>query len=108
MIDFKLAVILVNRPGVDQNGFFGKRDLIGLRRLILRGLRLILYKLSSSSSSSSGSGNRPASSSGSFKIPTWLLVAAVLGIVSGDLPINGFTVILAVIMAVVVWIRIIS
>jgi len=66
------------------------------------------YKLSSSSSSSSGSGNRPASSSGSFKIPTWLLVVAVLGIVSGDLPINGFTVILAVIMAVVVWIRIIS
>jgi len=66
------------------------------------------YKLSSSSCSSSGSGNRPVSSSGSFKIPTWLLVVAVLGIVSGDLPINGFTVILAVIMAVVVWIRIIS
>lgn len=61
------------------------------------------YKLSSSGSSSSGSGNRPASSSGSFKIPTWLLVVAVLGIIS-----NGFTVILAVIMAVVVWIRIIS
>ena len=66
------------------------------------------YKMSSSSSSSSGSGNRPVSSSGSFKIPTWLLVVAVLGIVSGDLPINGFTVVLAVIMAVVVWIRIIS
>lgn len=66
------------------------------------------YKLSSNSSSSSGSGNRPASSSGSSKIPTWLLVVAVLGIVSGDLPINGFTVILAVIMAVVIWIRIIS
>jgi hypothetical protein len=31
-----------------------------------------------------------------------------LGIVSGDLPINGFTVILAVVMAIVVWIRIIS
>ena len=66
------------------------------------------YKLSSSSNSSSGSENRSTSSSGSFKIPTWLLVVAVLGIVSGDLPINGFTVILAVIMAVVVWIRIIS
>lgn len=66
------------------------------------------YKMSSSSSPSSGSGNRPVSSSGSFKIPTWLLVIAVLGIVSGDLPINGFTVVLAVIMTVVVWIRIIS
>ena len=65
------------------------------------------YKLSSSSSDSSGS-NHSSHSSGSFKIPTWLLVAAVLGIVSGDLPINGFTVILAVIMAIVVWIRIIS
>ena len=65
------------------------------------------YKLSSSSSDSSGS-NHSSHSSGSFKIPTWLLVAAVLGIVSGDLPINGFTVILAVIMAIVVWSRIIS
>ena len=65
------------------------------------------YKLSSSSSDSSGS-NHSSHSSGLFKIPTWLLVAAVLGIVSGDLPINGFTVILAVIMAIVVWIRIIS
>ena len=66
------------------------------------------YKLSSSSSSTSDSGHRPVSSSGSFKIPTWLLVVAVLGIVSGDSPINGFTVILAVVMAIVVWIRIIS
>ena len=66
------------------------------------------YKLSSSSSSTSDSGHRPVSGSGSFKIPTWLLVVAVLGIVSGDLPINGFTVILAVVMAIVVWIRIIS
>ena len=66
------------------------------------------YKLSSDSSSTSDSGHRPVSSSGSFKIPTWLLVAAVLGIVSGDLPINGFTVILAVVMAIVIWIRIIS
>ena len=66
------------------------------------------YKLSSSGSSSPGSGKRPTGSSGSFKIPTWLLAVAVLGIVSGDLPINGFTVILAVVMAVVVWIRIIS
>ena len=66
------------------------------------------YKMSSSSSSSSGSGNRPVSSSGSFKIPTWLLVVVVLGIISGDLPINEFTVILAVVMAIVVWIRIIS
>ena len=66
------------------------------------------YKMSSGSSSSSGSGNRSVSGSGSFKIPAWLLVVAVLGIVSGDLPINGFTVILAVVMAIVVWIRIIS
>ena len=65
------------------------------------------YKLSSSSSDSSGS-NHSSHSSGSFRIPTWLLVAAVLGIVSGDLPINSFTVILAVIMAIVIWIRIIS
>lgn len=65
------------------------------------------YKLSSSSSDSSDS-NHSSHSSGSFKIPTWLLVIAVLGIISGDLPINGFTVILAVIMAIVVWIRIIS
>ena len=66
------------------------------------------YKMSSSSSSSSGSGNRSVSGSGSFKIPAWLLVVAVLSIVSGDLPINGFTVILAVVIAIVVWIRIIS
>ena len=66
------------------------------------------YKLSSISSSSSDSGHRPVSSSGSFRIPTWLLVVAVLGIVSCELPINGFTVILAIIMAIVVWIRFIS
>lgn len=66
------------------------------------------YKLSSSNSFTSNSGHSPVRSSGSFKVPTWILVAAVLGIISGDLPINGFTVILAVVMAIVVWIRIIS
>ena len=63
------------------------------------------YKLSSSSSSTSDSGHRPVSSSGSVKTPTWLLVAAVLGIVSGALPITGFTVILAIVMVIVIWIR---
>lgn len=64
------------------------------------------YKLTSGSdSSNSGStSKRP----GSFRIPTWLLVLAVVGIVSGELPINGFTVLLAVIMAVVIWARMLS
>ncbi len=60
---------------------------------------------------SSGSGPaRPAHRGGSGRrlMPTWLLVAAVAGIVSGDLPINTLTVLLAVVMAVIIMYRVIS
>ena len=64
------------------------------------------YKFSSGKdSSNSGSKSKRL---GSFRIPTWLLVLAVVGIVSGELPINGFTVLLSVIMAVVIWARMLS
>lgn len=61
------------------------------------------YKMSSSSSSSSGS-----SHSTGARIPTWVYMLAIIGIVSGDLPINGFTVLLAVAFAVIVLIRILN
>lgn len=67
---------------------------------------LIDYKLSSGKGPPN-SGSKPRRP-GSFKIPTCLLVLAVVGIVSGELPINGFTVLLAVIMAVVIWVRMLS
>ena len=66
------------------------------------------YKMSSSSSSSSGSSSSPKHSSGGIRIPTWVFIIAILGIISGDLPINGFTVLLAVIFAGIVLVRILS
>ena len=68
------------------------------------------YKLSSSNNAPQSSNDSPNTrgNAGSFRIPTWLLVIVVLGIISGDLPITGFTVVLAVIIAFVIWIRMIS
>ena len=65
------------------------------------------YKMSSSSSSS-GSSSSPKHNSGGGRIPTWVFVIAVIGIISGDLPINGFTVFLALIFAGIVFVRILS
>lgn len=53
---------------------------------------VLLYKLSVDN----GSNASPSSKGhGSFRIPTWLLVILFFRIVPGDMPINGFTVILA-------------
>ena len=66
---------------------------------------VLLYKLSADN----GSNASPSSKGhGSFRIPTWLLVILFFRIVPGDMPINGFTVILAVIMDAVIWTRLIS
>ena len=66
------------------------------------------YKMSSSSGSSSGSPSSGGHKSGAVRIPTWVFVIAILGIMSGDLPINGFTVFLALIFAGIVLVRILS
>ena len=66
------------------------------------------YKMSSSSSASFGSSHSSGHSSGGTRIPTWVFALAIIGIISGDLPINGFTVFLAVIFSVIVLIRILN
>ena len=58
------------------------------------------YKMSSSSGSSSG-GNK----SGGGRIPTWLCVLAIIGLVAGDYPINGFTILLILIFGGIIFIR---
>ena len=66
------------------------------------------YKMSSSNSSSSGTFSSPRHSLGGTRIPTWVFVIAILGIVSGDLPINGFTVLLAIVFAGIVLVRVLN
>lgn len=66
------------------------------------------YKMSSSNSSSSRPSSSPRPSSGGAHIPTWIFVIAILGIISGDLPINGFTVLLAIVFAGIVLVRVLN
>lgn len=66
------------------------------------------YKMSSSGSSSSNSNFSSGNKPGGFRIPTWLYVIAILGIISGELPVNGFTVILALVFAGIVLVRILG
>ena len=66
------------------------------------------YKMSSPNSSSSGPSSSPRHSSGRTHIPTWVFVIAILGIISGDLPINGFTVLLATVFAGIVLVRVLN
>ena len=63
------------------------------------------YKMSSSSSSSSGTTPSHRYSSSGTRIPTWVYVIAILAIVSGELPVNGFTVLLAIIFAGIALVR---
>ena len=56
---------------------------------------------------SSGGARHTGGGAGSFLIPTSLLVVFVLAVVSGALPVNGFTILLAIIVAIVIWLRII-
>ena len=66
------------------------------------------YHLCTGSDSSGGHGHVPTGSSGGLRVPTWLMVVIILGIVSGQLPINSFTTLLAIALAVVVLLRLIQ
>ena len=66
------------------------------------------YKMSSSNSTSSGPSSSPRHCSGGTRIPTWVFVIAILGIISGDLPINGITVLLAIVFAGIVLVRVLN
>jgi len=64
------------------------------------------YKISSTDTSSNSSS--PEHKTGGTRIPTWLFVIALVGIVSGTWPINGFTVVLSVVFAIVIFVRILG
>ena len=66
------------------------------------------FKMSSSNSSSSGSGFHSGHKLGGGRIPTWVFVIVILAIISGELPVNGFTVLLAVVLAGVVLVRVLG
>ncbi|MGN0763383.1 MAG: hypothetical protein ACI4MK_08335 [Aristaeellaceae bacterium] len=66
------------------------------------------YRLSEDSSRDPDAHSAPRRGSQPRRFPTWALAIVLVGIVSGELPINTLTTLLAVVIAVVLWIRFIS
>ena len=63
------------------------------------------YRLSCGDDSSSGNYRKAG---GSYRIPTWILVGIALSILSGDIPACALSVIVLFVLAIVIWIRMLS